>query len=158
MSDASLQWRLKAFDELSRRELYAVLGARVAVFVVEQDCPYQEIDGRDGDALHLAAWTPDGSLAAYARILPPGTRFDQPSIGRVLTAAGHRRTGLGQTLMRRAIAEARSRFPGDDIRISAQCYLERFYTGLGFRIDSDPYDEDGIPHVDMRLGPEGSGD
>lgn len=158
MSDASLHWRLKAFDDLSRAELYALLAVRVAVFVVEQDCPYQEIDGRDGAALHLAAWTPGGEVAAYARILPPGTRFEQPSIGRVLTAAGHRRIGLGQTLMRRAIAETRSRFPGFDVRISAQCYLERFYTDLGFRLDSDPYDEDGIPHVDMRLDPERSGD
>lgn len=157
VSVSSLRWRLKAFDELSRRELYALLEARVAVFVVEQECPYQEIDGLDGDALHLAAWTPDEAVAAYARILPAGTRFEEPSIGRVLTTASYRRVGLGQSLMRRAIEEVETRFPESGIRISAQCYLRRFYTGLGFSVASEPYDEDGIPHVDMRLSPERSG-
>jgi len=148
----SLRWDLRAFDELSRHELYSILAARIAVFVVEQDCPYPELDGRDSQALHLTAWAePDGSVAAYARILPPNTRFIEPSIGRILTAGPYRGTGLGRALVRRAIEQTRSRFPDHDIRISAQRHLGAFYASFGFSDDSEPYDEDGIPHVDMRL-------
>ena len=145
------EWRLYAFDQFELAQLYAVLAARVAVFVVEQDCPYQDLDGLDEHGLHMVGWQGPGSVAAYARILPPDTRFDQPSIGRVLTGSGVRRTGLGRELMRRAIGEIRERFAGQPIRLSAQCYLERFYQALGFEIISEPYEEDGIPHVEMEL-------
>lgn len=148
---ASPAWRLHAFEELSLAQLYAVLAARMAVFVVEQDCPYQDLDGMDHAALHLVAWQGASSVAAYARILPPGARFDRPSIGRVLTSAGARRTGLGRELMRRAIEISRARFPGQAVRLSAQCYLEHFYQALGFEVVSPPYEEDGIPHVAMEL-------
>jgi ElaA protein len=151
VSESSLRWRLETFDGLAGERLYAVLAARVAVFVVEQDCAYQELDGLDDRALHLVASQCDGAVAAYARILPPGTRFEQPSVGRVLTALSHRGTGLGRALMRRAIVATRERWPGAPIRISAQCHLQRFYAGFGFRTDSAPYDEDGIEHVDMQL-------
>jgi ElaA protein len=150
-TNASLQWDLRTFDELTRLELYAILAARIAVFVVEQDCPYPELDGRDAEALHLTAWLEDGTIAAYARILPPNTRFDEPSIGRILTAAPYRRTGLGRILVQRAIEATRIRFRDRDIRISAQRHLGGFYAGFGFNEDSEPYDEDGIAHVDMRL-------
>jgi ElaA protein len=156
VSDASLQWRLDAFDTLDVGALYAVLAARIAVFVVEQECPYPELDGLDHRALHLAAWHDARRVAAYARILPPGARFDRPSIGRVLTASSHRATGLGRELMHRAIAATRERWPDQPIRISAQCHLQRFYGEFGFRPDSAPYDEDGIAHVDMEMT-EGSG-
>lgn len=157
VSPASPEWRLHAFDQLDVRQLYAVLAARVAVFVVEQDCPYQDLDGLDDIALHLAAWGGDGSVVAYARILPPGTRFEQPSIGRVLTSLPARRSGLGRELMRRAIEVVGERYPGRPMRISAQCYLEHFYRELGFAVDSAPYEEDGIPHVEMKLPAEVAG-
>lgn len=147
----SPEWQLYAFGELGQAQLYAVLAARVAVFVVEQDCPYQDLDGLDDIGLHLVAWGRDDSVAAYARILPPGTRFAQPSIGRVLTSLAVRRTGIGRDLMRRAIAVIGKRFPGQAVRLSAQCYLERFYAELGFSVVSAPYEEDGIPHVEMEL-------
>lgn len=156
VSPASPDWRLYAFDEFELRQLYAVLAARVAVFVVEQDCPYQDLDGLDEAGLHLVAWQGEDEVAAYARILPPGARFEQPSIGRVLTARSARRIGLGQALMRRAIEIVHTRYPGRPIRVSAQCYLERFYGELGFAVDSAPYEEDGIPHVEMEL-PAGAG-
>lgn len=147
----ALRWELREFETFSPEELYAVLAARVDVFVVEQECPYPELDGRDADALHLIAWARDSRLAAYARILPPGTRFDGPSIGRVLTSSAFRGTGLGRTLMSRAVGAAAERYPGLDIELSAQRHLARFYADLGFEVTSEPYDEDGIPHVDMRL-------
>ena len=105
----------------------------------------------DDAALHLVAWQGASSVAAYARILPPGTRFDRPSIGRVLTGIDVRRTGLGRELMQRAIDVTGQRFPGQAVRVSAQCYLERFYQALGFSIISTPYEEDGIAHVEMEL-------
>jgi len=157
VSPAPLEWRLHAFDQLDLRQLYAVLAARIAVFVVEQDCPYQDLDGLDDLALHLVGWGDDGSVVAYARILPPGTRFEQPSIGRVLTSLAGRRSGLGRELMRRAIDVIGERHPGCPIRISAQCYLERFYCELGFAVDSAPYEEDGIAHVEMQLPAEAAG-
>ncbi len=144
----AISWRVERFDELTLDRLYAILAARVAVFVVEQDCPYQDLDGLDRRGLHLAAWSGD-SVLAYARVLPPGERFCEPSIGRVLTAQAARGTGLGRELMRRGIGVARDHFPGRGIRISAQRYLERFYAGLGFATVSEPYLEDGIPHVEM---------
>lgn len=146
----SLEWRLHAFEQLKADHLYAVLAARVAVFVVEQDCPYQDLDGLDDVAHHLVGWTNDGLVAAYARILPPETRFMQPSIGRVLTSAAGRGCGLGRELMKRAIQAIAELYPGQPIRVSAQCYLERFYRELGFKVDSAPYPEDGIPHVEMQ--------
>ncbi len=155
VSAASPEWRVHAFDQFEVRQLYAVLAARAAVFVVEQNCPYQDLDGLDDVALHLVGWAGDGSVVAYARILAPDTRFDQPSIGRVLTSLAGRRSGLGRELMRRAIEVTRERYPDRPVRISAQCYLERFYGELGFAVDSAPYEEDGIPHVEMEL-PAGS--
>ena len=143
-----LTWRVARYEELSLDRLYAILAARVAVFVVEQDCPYQDLDGLDDCGLHVAAWSGEDVLA-YARVLPPGKRFAEPSIGRVLTARAARGSGLGRELMRRSIATASRAFPGQALRISAQQYLERFYTELGFETVSEPYPEDGIPHVEM---------
>jgi ElaA protein len=149
MTDSPI-WRVERFEDLSTDRLYAMLAARVAVFVVEQDCPYQDLDGLDQRGLHVGAWSGE-TVLAYARVLPPGERFPEPCIGRVLTARSARRTGLGRELMRRSIGTCRRVFPGQAIRISAQCYLERFYSELGFRTVSEPYPEDGIPHVEMFL-------
>ena len=146
--DAITSWRLARFEELTLDRLYAILAARAAVFVVEQDCPYQDLDGLDRCGLHLAAWS-DDRLLAYARVLPPGGRFAEPSIGRVLTAQPARGTGLGKELMRRSIEIAHQYYPGMGLRISAQRYLERFYAEIGFTTVSEAYLEDGIPHVEM---------
>lgn len=151
MTDSELAWRVQRFDELTREQLYAILGARVAVFVVEQDCPYQDVDGLDPGALHVTAWARTGAVAAYARIVPPGGRFAEPSIGRVLTSESVRRTGLGPVLMERAIEATLRAYPGRAIRISAQQYLERFYRRFGFATVSEPYPEDGIAHVEMLM-------
>jgi ElaA protein len=143
-----LAWRIEAYEALSLDALYAILAARSAVFVVEQDCPYQDLDGLDAPGLHVGAWRGD-ELLAYARVLPPGYRFEEPSIGRVLTVQAARGTGLGRELMRRSIDAALRAFPDRGLRISAQQYLERFYSDLGFRTVSEPYPEDGIPHIEM---------
>lgn len=149
MTDERVDWTVESFDEVSLRRFYAILAARVAVFVVEQDCPYQDIDGLDEQAVHVTAWSPERSVLAYARILPPGMRFAEPSIGRVLTTESVRGQGLGHELMVRSLAVSAQWFPGQPVRISAQQYLERFYHTLGFETVSEPYPEDGIPHLEM---------
>lgn len=142
-------WHESNFGKLSGQALYAILAARVEVFVVEQDCPYQDLDGLDEHALHLWATDAAGKVCAYARITPPGSRFPEASIGRVLTSLSERRTGLGRELMHRAIDLARRQFPESALRISAQQYLDRFYSSLGFAFVRGPYPEDGIPHIEM---------
>lgn len=142
-------WCVQEYHEMTCSELYSVLAARVEVFVVEQDCPYQDIDGLDDRAIHVSARDEAGGVLAYARILPPGLRFAEPSIGRVLTAMPVRGTGMGRELMRRCLAESARRFSGQALRISAQQYLNRFYTELGFEAVRGPYSEDGIPHLEM---------
>jgi ElaA protein len=146
----SLSWQWCRLGELSAEQLYAVLAARVAVFVVEQNCAYQELDGLDAGAEHLIAWS-GTEVAGYLRVLGPGTRFDDPSIGRIITMQAFRGSGLGRELVAKGIARARERYPGRTVRISAQRYLERFYGELGFTTASEPYLEDGIPHVEMVL-------
>ncbi len=147
--EAGVTWTIRAWSELDCEALYAILAARSAVFVVEQDCPYQDLDGLDRHGIHLLATASDGSALAYARLLPAGLRFKEPSIGRVLTTDLARGQGLGRRLMQRCLDEARQRYPGQSIRISAQQYLERFYQNLGFVTVSEPYDEDGIAHIEM---------
>lgn len=145
----ALCWQLASFAELTAGELYALLALREAVFVVEQRCAYQELDGLDQDALHLVAWE-GAQVAACLRLLAPGVKRPGPVIGRVLTRADLRGHGLGGELMRRGLAEAALRWPGQPVHISAQAHLQGFYGALGFATISDPYDEDGIPHVGMR--------
>ncbi len=147
---AMLDWESKDFDALSPRELYEALALRANVFVVEQTCVYLDCDGKDLHAMHLFGRTKDGKLVAYARLLPPGKSFGETSIGRVVTCPSVRRTGLGEELVREAIARA-SKAYGAPIRIGAQRYLEAFYARLGFEAEGEPYDEDGISHVEMVL-------
>lgn len=129
------------------------MAARSAVFVVEQNCVYQDADFADFDCYHLTAWLPGNdasqTLAAYVRLLPPGLKFAEASIGRVLTSQIARRQKLGAILMTRAIAECQALFGHAPIRIGAQQYLEHFYRRMGFVTVSDVYDEDGIPHIEM---------
>ena len=144
-------WRFAHFDELSAREVHDILQARSAVFVVEQACLFQDMDGADVAGWHLFARADDGTIAAYCRLLPAGRAFAEPSIGRVITAEKVRGTGLGRALMQEALRRAAALWPGAALRIGAQQHLEGFYRSLGFVADSEPYDEDGIPHVEMVL-------
>jgi ElaA protein len=146
-----LTWRFAPFDQLSPREVHDLYQARIEVFVLEQDCPFQDIDGADPACWHLLGRQGHlaGPLLAYARLVPPGVKFAEPSIGRVLTAAAARRTGQGRLLVREAIVRAEGLWPGRAIRIGAQQRLQRFYEELGFVQASAPYVEDGIPHIEM---------
>jgi len=141
-------WTLQSFNQLSNQQLYALLQARSRVFVMEQQCIYQDQDDIDFHALHLSCWRGQ-TLLAYLRIIPAGVSFDEVSIGRVLTTDAARGRGLGKELMQRAIAACQLHYPRQGIRIGAQDYLRRFYQDLGFTVDSDIYDEDGIAHVEM---------
>lgn len=136
------------FDRLSGREVHDVLQLRQRVFVVEQTCPYLDADGADPQCWHGLGRSGE-LLVATARIVPPGLKFPEPAIGRVVTAPEVRRTGSGRALMLSAIAQVKRLYPGQDIRLGAQRYLERFYGSLGFVAQGEPYDEDGIPHIEM---------
>lgn len=145
-----LTWVFKKFQELSPAELYAIMQLRNEVFVVEQNCVYQDADGKDPGCWHLAGW--DGvNLVAYTRIIPPGIAFKEASIGRVVTSPRYRRTGAGRELMKESIGRTFSQFNCNEIKIGAQLYLTRFYQSLGFRQTSPQYLEDGIPHIEMIL-------
>lgn len=144
-------WTLKPFSDLQNLELYQILQVRNEVFIVEQNCPYQDCDAKDFKAHHLCAWQ-QGQLVAYARLLPPGISYPgQASIGRVLTAPSARRQNLGRELMRRAIGEIYTLFGPVEIAISAQYYLKNFYESFRFVQIGDIYLEDDIPHVHMEL-------
>jgi ElaA protein len=139
-----VEWRDRAFAELTAAELYAILALRARVFVVEQACAYLDPDGLDPVARHLWAEA-DGRILAYLRIIPAGAKYAERCLGRVATAPEARGTGLGRELVRRALASC-----GDaPLRIGAQAYLESFWAGFGFVRASDVYDEDGIPHLEM---------
>ncbi|ETW99234.1 MAG: acetyltransferase [Candidatus Entotheonella factor] len=145
-------WHWRSFEALSVIDLYDILLAREAVFIVEQHCIYQDIDGLDPDVWHLMGReTASGThaLMAYLRVVLPGKKYEEPSIGRVLTTSAARGRGLGQALMAEGIKRVEAHYPGRSIRISAQAHLERFYQGFGFQTVSEPYDEDGIPHIEM---------
>lgn len=144
--DLVFQW--KQLDDLSTRELYTIIQAREAVFVVEQACAYQEADGLDVHSWHLSVLK-DGELAAYARVVEPGLKYEQPAIGRVLTLAKFRSLKIGYALVAEAIRFTEDRYPGAGIRIGAQAHLQKFYGSLGFEPVGDVYDEDDIPHIDM---------
>jgi len=135
----------RAFHELSVDELYAILRLRQEVFVVEQACAYLDCDDHDQRSIHLFA----DDLTAYARVLPPGEKFAEASLGRVITAKRARRTGGGRAIVKRALEVIEQRFGRVPVRISAQSYLARFYGELGFVREGDEYLEDGIPHLEM---------
>jgi ElaA protein len=178
-----LTWRFAAFDKLTPREVHDLFQARGGVFVLEQKCAFQDVDGADPHCWHLLGYSHSplatapasasahassasrgatvapasslgegragGELLAYCRIVPPGIKYAEPSIGRVLTTAAGRRTGAGRELMRQAVARTNALWPDKAIRIGAQRYLERFYGDFGFVPVSEPYDEDGIVHIEM---------
>jgi ElaA protein len=137
----------KTFAELTGEELYAILRLRQEVFVVEQACAYLDCDDHDQRSIHVFATDPE--LVAYARVLPPGEKFAEASLGRVVSAKSARRTGAGRAIVQHAIAVIERRFGRVPVRISAQSYLARFYGELGFVREGDEYLEDGIPHIEM---------
>lgn len=143
-------WQWCRLQELTGEQLYAVCAAREAVFVVEQNCAYQELDGLDVAALHLIAWS-GSEVAAYLRVLEQGVGLEQTSIGRVMAAKAFRGRGLGRELMERALQHIDAIHAGC-VHISAQTYLEKFYRSFGFEPVTEPYLEDGIPHIGMARG------
>ena len=145
-----LTWALKKFDDLTTAELYAVLQLRNEVFVVEQNCPYQDADNKDQKSFHLMGW--DGTtLAAYTRIIPQGISYVEASIGRVVTSPKYRGSGAGKQLMERSINNTFELFKCDAVKIGAQLYLKKFYEDFGFVQCSEQYLEDNIPHIEMLL-------
>ena len=143
-----LHWTYKPFDALTPAELYAIMQLRNEVFVVEQNCVYQDADNKDAPSFHLCGWDKN-ILVTYCRIIPPGIAFAEASIGRVVTAGVYRKTGTGRELMQRAIKATLQQFNCRQITIGAQLYLKTFYTSLGFKQTSSTYLEDGIEHIEM---------
>lgn len=149
-----IAWQWAAFDELDAATLCAVLAARQDVFVLEQQCLYADIDGKDQRAFHLIGREQElqqssQELVAYLRCFAPGDHYPEATLGRVLTVQSARGRGVGKQLMAEGICRVAQYFPGSAIRISAQEHLEYFYGEFGFLRDSDTYFEDGIPHIAM---------
>ena len=148
-----MEFQLKTFEELTNIELYKILQARTDIFVVEQNCPYPEVDGKDLLSYHLFK-EENGEIVAYLRILPPGVSYEQASIGRVIVKKEYRGQKLAQQMIAQAIAFIVEEIKETKIKIQAQEYLTKFYGTFGFQPMSESYLEDGIPHVDMLLDRE----
>ncbi|MFT5236386.1 MAG: ElaA protein [Shewanella sp.] len=146
-----MKWSHLTFKQLSLDELYDILKLRVNVFIVEQNCPYPELDDKDRhpETRHLIGRDPQGEIVAYARVLAPGVSYPDSSIGRVLVAEQARGGGSAKSLMNQAIGIANKYWPENNIQLGGQEYLKAFYQRLGFEPVSDVYLEDGIPHLDM---------
>lgn len=145
-----MKWICKSFGELTPYELYAIMQLRMAVFVVEQNCPYQDADNKDLHSHHMMGWQ-DDELVAYTRLVPPKISYVESSIGRVVSSPAVRRTGIGKILMSKSIEALKAMYPGFSIRIGAQLYLKEFYESFSFKQTSETYLEDGIPHIEMLL-------
>jgi len=145
------EWQWHTLDSMTPGLLYGMLALREAIFVVEQGCVYQELDGLDRQALHLVGLA-EREPAACLRLLPPGSLGDEARIGRVAVAAGSRGRGVARSMMRMAIRRARREYPSAALGLSAQSYLRLFYESLGFSVCGDEYLEDGIAHLPMRMG------
>ena len=147
----NLEWKIKRFETLTVVELHDFMQLRSEVFVVEQNCVYQDVDGKDYKALHLIG-EDNGNTVAYARLFKPKDYFEQASIGRVVVKETYREKKLGHILMREAILEIKKHFNETKITISAQLYLKKFYESHGFIQTSEMYLEDDIPHIEMKKG------
>jgi ElaA protein len=143
-----IKWLLKKFDELTPHELYSILQLRNEVFVVEQNCVFQDADNKDQASYHLMGWN-DETLIAYSRIIPAGVAYDRPSIGRIVTSPVARGNGIGRILMLESIGAINKLFGNSSIKLGAQLYLKSFYESFGFIQSSDVYPEDGIEHIEM---------
>lgn len=146
-----MNWSVIPYSDLSLDDFHDILSLRVEVFVVEQDCVYQEVDGKDKASFHLIGKDEDNNILAYSRILPGGISYDEPSIGRVVVSKRSRNKGLGRVMMNECLNFMYKEFPGQSIRISAQTYLKKFYEEIGFQDTGKSYLEDGIPHLEMLL-------
>jgi ElaA protein len=144
-----MYWIVKTFEELTTTELYNLLRLRSEVFVVEQNCPYLDMDNSDQQAVHLMGFDEDNELVAYTRLFKPGVKYEYSSIGRVVTSQKARGSGAGRLLMEQSIEQVEKLFGKGPIKIGAQQYLQKFYTSLGFEQTSDMYLEDNIPHIEM---------
>ncbi|MDN3428251.1 GNAT family N-acetyltransferase [Microbacterium sp. APC 3898] len=145
-----MDWKTYYFEELTAKKLYEVLKLRVDVFVVEQNCPYPELDNLDQQSIHLL-YSEDGVIQAYARLVPGGVKYDLPSIGRVIVRQEARGRGLAKQLLEHSINYILTEWKAPAIQLQGQVYLQEFYQSFGFQPISESYDEDGIPHVDMKL-------
>ena len=143
-----LKIKTKTFDDLTKQELYNLLQLRSEIFVVEQDCVYQDLDGKDQKALHVIGYKND-KIVAYTRIFKPGDYFNEASIGRVVVAQNERQHKYGYDIMAASIKAIELHYNVLEIKISAQCYLKRFYNNLEFLEVGEEYLEDGIPHIGM---------
>ncbi|WNF38210.1 GNAT family N-acetyltransferase [Bacillaceae bacterium IKA-2] len=141
-------WKLKTFEQLTNSELYNIIKERTNIFVVEQNCPYPELDDMDQAAYHLFCET-ESQINAYCRIIPKGHKYREVSIGRVIVTKEYRRTGIGSIVMRKAIDFVEKEMSETIIKIQAQDHLRNFYGSFGFKVISEVYLEDGIPHIDM---------
>lgn len=140
----------KSFSELSNLELYEILTLRSEIFVVEQNCIYLDLDGKDLESQHVYLKN-NNEIAAYARIVPPSIAFDEVSIGRIIVKKNHRKIGYAEKVIQYCIDSVKSEAPSAIIRIGAQHHLIEYYSKFGFKVDSEPYDEDGILHIEMIL-------
>jgi ElaA protein len=143
-----IRWLLKKFEELTPYQLYAILQLRNEVFVVEQNCVFQDADDKDQGSFHFMGFH-NNKLVAYTRLVPPGISYEQSSIGRVVTSPSIRRSGGGKELMQQSINAMYNLFGKQPIKIGAQLYLKKFYESFGFKQTGDVYDEDGIDHIYM---------
>jgi ElaA protein len=143
-----IQWLLKKFEELTPYQLYGILQLRNEVFVVEQNCVFQDADDKDQNSYHLMGFINE-KLIAYTRLVPPGVSYKQASIGRVVTSLSVRRSGAGRELMQQSIDLVHKLFGAQPIKIGAQLYLKNFYEAFGFEQTGEMYLEDGIEHIYM---------
>lgn len=148
MTGHEVSWSVQAFHEMDARLLHDVLRLRVDVFVVEQHCPYSELDGADPGALHVVGRNPNGDVLAYARILPPA-QDGLPHVGRVVVAMAGRGHGIGRQLMLEVLHALHVHYPGSPSALAAQAHLEGFYSSLGYMATGQQYELDGIPHINM---------
>ena len=145
----SFSWQLKKFNELTAPELYLIMQLRAEVFIVEQNCPYQDADGKDPKSFHLLGYNAENKLVVYSRILPQHISYPEVSIGRVVSSPSVRGTGAGKELMKQSLVEIEKLFGNVPVKIGAQLYLQKFYESFNFVRTSEPYMEDGIPHIEM---------
>lgn len=150
MSIQRINWTCSTFNGLSATDIYQVLKLRQDIFIVEQDCIYPDIDGLDYYSHHLLGYAGD-HLNAYLRIVPPGKNFTEPSIGRIVVEKSQRNAGIGTELVKQGILQTKQLYKNVPIRIEAQDHLDGFYGSFGFSKVTDPYDKDGIPHIQMLL-------
>ena len=147
-----MNWTWQRFEQLGVDNLYDALALRCRVFILEQG-PYLDPDGLDRQSWHLLGRDHNGTLQAYLRVVDPGLKYTEPSIGRVITSPEARGTGLGRQLFAEGVARCEAAWPGQGIRISAQAHLERLYGSYGFVRVGEPYSEDNIPHLEMERAP-----